>query len=308
MTAQLTCFLASYIVAFMLELARLWKSHVSLRWASLGFTAAGVVAQIWYLLARSQASQLPPLLASTHDWLLVSALLLVGAYLVYMIIAFRREGFASLGLFVLPLALAMVGAASLVRTSPDRLLESARFWKMLHASSLSIGITGVLIGFVLSLMYLLQHRRLKQKKNLGRGFALPPLTALARYNWWMIIISVPMLTLGLLTGYMLILQARQSEVPFAWGDPVVIGFSVLWIGMVALFVWLLYSKPSRNRQVAMLTAWSCGFLVITLVGLQVLVSLTGIPSQHGALPGAESSRLARLPYSVQQYPHDEEKP
>jgi len=282
---HLFCFLASYSAALLLEVLRLWKSATWMRWASLGFTGAGVIAQVWYLLARSRATQLPPLLASTHDWLLVSALLLVVAYMGYALFRFRQPGYTSLGLFVLPLSLLMVGAASFVRDSPNRLLETERFWKMLHASSLSIGITGVLIGFLFSLMYLLQHRRLKQK-HVQRRFVLPPLSVLAHYNRWMVILSVPMLTLGLITGLILAFQAKQASVPFAWGDPIVIGFCVLWIGMFGLFVWLLQGQPAHGRHVALLTVWACGFLIVTLVGLQVLVSVLGIPSQHGTRPQA----------------------
>lgn len=284
MQVHLFCFLASYSVAFLLELVKLWKKQTWLHWGALGFTSAGVIAQFWYLLARSREAQLPPLLASTHDWLLVSALLLVCVHLLYTFIVARQSSGASLGLFVLPLALMLVGAARLVRNSPDRLLETERFWKMLHASSLAIGMTGVLIGFLLSLMYLLQHRRLKQKVEVHRGLSLPPLTALARYNRWMVMLSVPMLTLGLLTGFVLVIQAKRAEVPFAWTDPVMLGFSVVWVGMVTLFGWLMRSKTTHGRHVALLTAWACGFLIITLVGLQVFVSLTGLPSQHGAVP------------------------
>ncbi|MCA8985301.1 MAG: cytochrome c biogenesis protein CcsA [Planctomycetaceae bacterium] len=302
MQAQLFCFLASYSVAFVLELARLWESRVWLRWGSLGFTAAGLAAQAWYLVARSHAAQLPPLLASMHDWLLVSALLLVSAYFIYAVLNFRLRGTTSLGLFVLPLALAIVGGATLVRDSPNRLLETARFWKMLHAGSLVIGITGVLIGFLLSLMYLLQHRRLKQKVQLQRGISLPPLAALARYNRWMVIFSVPMLTLGLVTGFVLVVQAKRAAAPFTWSDPIVLGFSVVWIGMVALFGWLIRSQPNHGRNVALLTAWAFGFLIVTLVGLQVLVSVTGLPSQHGSLPADNVIKLVGFEQQIEMQP------
>ena len=280
---HLFCFLASYCAALLLEVLRLWKSASWMRWASLGFSVAGVVAQGAYLLARSRATQLPPLLDSMHDWLLVSALLLMMAYIGYAIFRFRQPGYTSLGLFVLPLSLLMIGAASFVRASPNHMLETERFWKMLHASSLSIGITGVLIGFVFSLMYLLQHRRLKQK-HVQRRFVLPPLSVLAHSNRWMVIVSVPMLTLGLVTGLILAFQAKQAAVPFAWADPLVIGFCVLWVAMFGLFVWLLRGQPAHGRQVAWLTVWACGFLIVTLVGLQVLVNVLDIPSQHGTRP------------------------
>ena len=42
----------------------------------------------------------------------------------------------------------------------------------------------MLLGLVLSLMYLAQHRRLKNKQSLKTGLTLPSLERLARMNWW----------------------------------------------------------------------------------------------------------------------------
>jgi uncharacterized membrane protein len=41
--------------------------------------------------------------------------------------------------------------------------------------------------------------------------------------------------------------------------------------MAGLFVWLLKTRRTAGRQVAWLTLWACGFLLVTLVGLQVLI-------------------------------------
>ncbi|MFN5296759.1 MAG: hypothetical protein ACK5HA_00560, partial [Planctomycetaceae bacterium] len=65
------CFLASYALALVLEGWR-WRGRgANWRWASLAAILAGLLAHTWYLLNRSAQSHLPPLLASTHDWMLV---------------------------------------------------------------------------------------------------------------------------------------------------------------------------------------------------------------------------------------------
>src|SRR5882672_11435135 len=98
------CFLASYLVAFALELGRLLgRSRIS-RFVRLGFALAGFVAHTLYLLNRSQQTHLPPLLASTHDWMLVLAWVLALFYLFLTLV--QRE--LALGVFALPVVLLLV--------------------------------------------------------------------------------------------------------------------------------------------------------------------------------------------------------
>ncbi len=278
---HLICFLASYFLAFVLEMSRLWLAK---RWqhvAAILLTTAGLIAHTWYLLGRSFQAQLPPLLSSSHDWLLVSGWLLVVVYLAYSLKVGNREGYNSLGLFVLPVVLLLVVAAAFLNDSPSKAAQVERFWTMLHASSLSIGITGVFIGFLISLMYLLQHRRLKKKLNLRPGFSLPPLATLARFNYWAVMVSFPMLTIGLVTGVGMAVSSPVGKAVFSWKDPVVIGFGLVWGAMFILFLWLARKKTDNGRQVAMLTAWAFGFLIVTLLSLQVLANLIGIQSHNG---------------------------
>ena len=74
--------------------------------------------------------------------------------------------------------------------------------------------------------------------------------------------------------------AKGGDASVNWTDPVVIGGAVTWIAMGILFVWLLTQKRSPGKQIALLTAWSCGFLLVTVIGLQVLTSAIGM--RHGA--------------------------
>ena len=85
------CFLASYLVAFALELTRFKRRtppgmSLAGRFVMIGFGVAGFVAHTLYLLNRSQQTHLPPLLASTHDWMLVLAWVLVLVYLFFALV------------------------------------------------------------------------------------------------------------------------------------------------------------------------------------------------------------------------------
>ena len=66
---QVFCFLASYVVAFVLELARMLGKSRLHRAVTLGFGLAGFGAHTLYLLNRGG----PPLLSSVTDWMLVLA-------------------------------------------------------------------------------------------------------------------------------------------------------------------------------------------------------------------------------------------
>lgn len=271
------CFLASYTVAFVLEWTRLLGKR-SIHWGlTLLFGGAGFAAHTLYLLERSRQTDLPPLLSSPHDWLLVLAWLAIVFYL--FLTAVDRN--LPIGLFLLPLVLLLTGASYLVSDAGSAEITAQRGWKMLHASLLVFGIAGVLTGVVLSMMYLVQHWRLKHKQSPHAGLVLPNLEKLARLNWWAVVVSVPLLTLGLATGVGLGWYARQAAEPVSFWDPVVLGSGVAWLVMVVFFAWLLQARHPVGKQIAWLTLWSCGFLLITLIGLQVLTGRGPLESWHG---------------------------
>tara|TARA_B100000029_G_scaffold381923_1_gene377100 strand:- start:153 stop:1025 length:873 start_codon:yes stop_codon:yes gene_type:complete len=277
------CFLASYLVAFALELVRLRKpGRVGVLVGGL-FSLAGFVAHTWFLWNRGKEAELPPLLSSSQDWTLVLAWLAVGLYL--FLIACDRK--LSIGVFLYPLVLMLVGVSYLLADSPSDLAvaeEAARNgWAMLHVSSLVLGAAGVLIGTVLSLMYLWQHRRLRHKSMAAGGLSLPSLERLARMNWWSVMVSVPLLTIGMGTGLVLLLSGTAKTPELSLSDPVVVANGLSWLGLVGLFGWLLLRPTATGKQVAWRTLLACGFLLVTVVGLSVLTSSGGVSSGHASV-------------------------
>ena len=272
------CFLASYLLAFGLEIAR-WMRQVSInRIVMLAAAAAGMLAHTVYLFNRSEQTGMPPLLSSMHDWMLVLAWLVVGSYL--FLTALNRK--LPLGVFLLPVVIFLIVMAYFVSGSPNvrvapkvAIEEAYNGWIMLHATLLVFGITGVVVGFVLSVMYLYQHRRLKHHQAMANGLALPSLERLARLNRWAVIISVPLLTLGLLFGVFVGLLSRKTANPIQFADPVVIGNGIVWLVMLVFFIWMLATKRPIGKQVAWTTIWAFGFLLVTIISLQVLTGGLG---------------------------------
>ncbi len=271
------CFLASYVLAFACELGQIRWRHALARIVSLLMAVAGLIAHTFYLLYRSNQSDLPPLLSSAHDWLLVVAWLAVRVYLFVSL----AEGELGIGLVMWPVVLLLVVSAQYVTAAPSHVLDYHRNWKLLHATLLMLGTTFVLLGFVLSLLYLWQHRRLKQRQTQSRAIKLPNLELIERLNRWTILAAVPLQTLGIASGFGLSIFSKGGELAMTWTDPVVIGGAVTCLLMGVLFVWLLIQKRSPGRQVALLTAWACGFLLVTLIGLQMLTAAVGMRSIHG---------------------------
>lgn len=275
------CFLASYGCAFLLELAQLKWKHTVIRLLALLMAAAGLVAQTFYLLNRSQETELAPLLSSAHDWLLVLGWIVVLVYLFVSLV----DSQLTTGLLIWPIVMVLVVAAQYAPRSRQLDIDYLRGWKMLHASMLVLGTTGILLGFVLSLLYLWQYRRLKHHQMMGSTVKLPNLELIERLNRWSILAAVPLLTIGVVTGFGLTIAPHKTGLAILWEDPVIIGGGITWTLMGILFFWLLTHKSSPGRQVAKLTVWSCGFLLAMLVGLQVLVSAVGTRGLHGAPAG-----------------------
>ncbi|MDB4731230.1 cytochrome c biogenesis protein [bacterium] len=260
------CFFASYFCALILELTQFLKVSKVVRWSSFALAFAGFVAQTIYLVERSRHSDLPPLLGSTHDWLLVSAWLSIVFYLGAKV----WDQSLSIGLFVLPVVLLLIGASRFVSDQPNPRVTIAYWWTMVHASFWMLGILGVILAFVMSLMYLLQHYRLKHKKAPLPALRMLSLERLSRMNWWLIVSSVPLLTLGMVTGlWMSYLRAGSAEpVDLAQLDFVM--FALVWVGMTFLFGWLLVSRKATGRLVAWRTILACAFLLVTILAIEFL--------------------------------------
>ena len=299
---SVVCFLASYMVATVLEFLRLRserpaydspdsvvrKSISTLtrepgrRGLMLIAAAAGFFAQTLYLFVRSNDTKLPPLMASSHDWLLVLAWVVVLLFLFVTIL----EKELSIGYFVLPVVLLLVVSASFASKDTSKFVDgdnpiqvAKSGWTMLHVSTLVIGIAGVLASLILAVMYLMQHRRLKQKAAEQTGVHLPSLAKLGQWNWWSIVVSVQLLTLGMASGVLLGFAAKEQQVAFEFSDPVILGSGAGWLAMIGLFGWLIATNRPAGKQVAMLTVWACAFLLLTVVGLQVLTG-SGLQSVH----------------------------
>ena len=253
---HISCFVASYAVALLLELARLLLRTQARILGTLGFTAAGILAQTIYIVLRStpDPQQAPPL-SSWFDWLLLVAWGVAVAYLIQMI----RRPQAAAGIFMLPLVLVLIGVASLFRhAEPFPRDQAMHVWGMVHGMALLLGSVVVMLGFIAGVMYLVQSRRLKKKLPPPRGLKLPSLEWLQQSTKHALLLSSWLLAAGLLSGVILNLLQGRNRMP--WTDPVVWTSGILFVWLVVVLVFEAVYKPAQQgRKVAYLTLASFRF-------------------------------------------------
>ncbi|QGJ72078.1 Hypothetical protein PBC10988_37930 [Planctomycetales bacterium 10988] len=287
------CFAASYTVSFLLEWTRpLFRSGVR-GFLMLGFAAAGLIAHTLFLWHRSlsEITQHAVPLSSSYDWYLMAAWVLATCYL-YLTICYPRT---SIGIFMLPLVLALIGVATFFADSiPFTEKQTLLIWGWLHGMCHMLGSVAVMLGFVSGAMYLLQARRLKQSRLPSQGMKLPSLESLERMASQAIRWSVLFVGLGLLTGLALnVVSAmvnEESNPQIAWTDPLVWVSCLLfgWILIVAIFG-QVYQPTRQGKKIAYLTMATFLFLV-----LQLSFTLW-YPTDH-----RNSSTHATLPENLQK--------
>ncbi|MGC3971730.1 MAG: cytochrome c biogenesis protein CcsA [Pirellulales bacterium] len=272
---SLTCFTASYAVALLLEITRMWFRSGLRGVIMLGFAAAGVFAHTIYLGKRATESIGTPL-SSEFDWYLIAAWALAAVYLGWsarqQLVANERR--TAVGIFILPLVLGLVAVGYYFGGRQPLAREVAsNFWVRTHLTCLALGFVSVLVGFVIGVMDLVQASRLKRKIPPQQGLKLPSLEWLERSGVRSVYASFVLLALGLLTGVILNMVNGQFE----WSDPTVLRFAVVVFWQTAATTFLSLYRPARQgRKTAYITI-ATAVIVLLSLGLGHF-----LPSRHGA--------------------------
>jgi ABC-type uncharacterized transport system permease subunit len=257
---NLSCFTACYAIALVLELPGRWSRFKFRRAACLLAASVGVIAHTWYLGYR--VSEIPSApLASHHDWLLLAAWLLAVIY-VGGLFYYPRS---SLGAFLLPAVLALVGVSWFAATEPIASFEAPRVWGLVHGLFLLLGTVAVLLGFLAGLMYLIQSSRLKQKRSDNDGLRLPSLEWLQRVNSRALGAAALLVGGGFVTGILNRLAFESQRGLLPWNDPVVLSLAAMlaWLIIAEVFR-LVYPAARQGRKVAYLTIAAFVFLLLVL--------------------------------------------
>ncbi|MEZ6139432.1 MAG: cytochrome c biogenesis protein CcsA [Zavarzinella sp.] len=225
----------------MAEIIFLMMPRRWLKVTSVLFGVAGLIAHTIYLIVYH------PTAANAHG----SLLLLGWVFGVFYLSAMVHSRTRVWAVFVLPLVIILVGLSYGFRADQSTTWFSGNhFWGTVHGLLLLLGYVGITMGFLASIMYLIQSRRLRQKKALLGGFKLLNLERLEDMNRRGIYLAMPFLTVGLLLG---ILRLPWTE--FAnqqWTTPKIVATAGLWLTMV-LLIYLRYSTSVASRRLAWFT-------------------------------------------------------
>jgi ABC-type uncharacterized transport system permease subunit len=253
------CFGLSYLCAFVLELARLIWPGKGWRTASLFFGIAGFIAHTFYVFVHV------PSPATPYGSLVLLALVLAVFYL-YGTIHHAKQAWA---VFVLPVVIGLVGMSFVLLHSGEASptysalvwASGERFWGAVHGILILCASVGVSVGFLASIMYLIQSRRLRNKILPARGVPLLSLERLEKMNRWALNSTVPFLTVGLFVGTLLIKQNRELDE--GWLSLKVISTTGLWVVFLVL-LYMRYAKHVAPRRLAILSIVAFGLMLVAL--------------------------------------------
>ncbi|MFQ5890801.1 MAG: cytochrome c biogenesis protein CcsA [Gemmatimonadota bacterium] len=261
--AALLCYLAAWVTH--LEFFRRGRSSPDGR--AVGATSAGFVFHLAGLVAFALHERALPLVgvgpASSTLALAVVAFTL-GA-------AVRPDTRAS-GLFLLPLAVALLAEAILVGLHPaPRQLAFRGPWLVLHVTTVFAGFAGLALASAASAMYVLQFRTLK-RKEFGSVFRFfPSLDALDRLGGLGLGIGFPALSVGLLAGWGWTLTYGPTLPP---DDPQVVLAVVAW-GSYLAAIGARLSPRWRGPRAALVSAAAFVATALAFVVLRLLADGTG---------------------------------
>jgi ABC-type uncharacterized transport system permease subunit len=208
-----------------------------------------------------------------HFTLSVASMLACAIYLALR----RRYHIDVVGAFVAPLALTFLLASTLVTMSaPDPHYRRAIL--PVHVASNLLGDALFMLAFAAAVAYLLQERRLKEKKLAGFFRKLPSLDALDRAEHRFLLAGFPFLTAGIVTG---VYWAHDVEAGGAADVARAIFGYTTWI----LFAGVLLLRAGagwRGRRAAYGTIAGFSFAVLVLI-VYLLRTAPPLPAVASAL-------------------------
>ena len=196
----------------------------------------------------------------THETLSLLGLILSVAFL---LLAARYKTVA-FGIFLLPIAVLLTIVPAFHPGHETIAYPAIRTgWLMLHIALLLIAYAALFLSLIASVLYLVQERRLKQKRTarpLSRFAAwLPPLETLDQIALNSLRFGLPCMTTGLLIGSVL---ALETTGPAFFADPKVLLSVAMWVAYV-LMIFIRRHSGLRGRRAVYLSSFV--FLVVLAV-------------------------------------------
>ncbi len=284
---SITCFVASYLVVLALEVSRMFFQTNLRSILRLGLMAAGLFAHTVFIAFHTQSSVGSDgiWLGSWLGWGLAVAWMLAASYL-WLTIAKPKS---LIGLFLLPVTLLLILVSNAWGDSrPFTPGRAKTVWNLIHGGALLMGTVTVALGFVFSVMYLVNARRLKQK--LTGWFKLPSLEWLQTSAERSLAVSTALFACGLASGIALVTVKQSTQAapgPIPWGDPVIWSSAILFSWLLLATLFIVFYRPARQgKKIAWLVTVSFLFLIVELL----IILQFGHATPESNRAGSESVR------------------
>jgi hypothetical protein len=277
-----TCFLIAYGLVWLTELARFAsKSESAQRWSTRAAVSMFILAFLThslYLVDRVMAAwgvgeRFQPF-ETWQEWGILAAWTVAIAF-AFMI--WRRSD-KQIGLFVLPLILALIGLAvafpakTPIATNND---TTASFWRLVHSVAMLIGTMLVTLGFAMATMYLVHAWKLKHKVPARGMIRLPSLEYLQSMGRNCILGSAASVGFGVISGAIMSFT-RDGQI--AWTDRGIIftGGLFLWLCFAAVAQWV---SANRGRG-----EWTAAMSILSFLIVVIVLAMV-VTAPHGTAPG-----------------------
>ena len=219
------------------------------RWRHIAMPAAlSAVFFHFVALAEMLNAAHHALPVDTHESLSMLGLLLGAAFLVLATV-YRTVSF---GVFLLPVA-ALLTLVPAFRPGAEvldyPLLHTG--WLFLHVALLLAAYAALLISLIASVLYLIQERRLKQKRTSQARSWLPPLETTDQIALKSLLFGLPCMTAGLLIGSVI---AQEQFGAKYFSDPKILLTFALWIAYVAM-IFIRRASGLRGRRAVYLSSF-----------------------------------------------------
>lgn len=218
---------------------------------ALGGAFFHFVAIVETLIAAHRA--LP---VDSHETLSWFGLLLVVGFLV-LATKYRTVSF---GIFLLPVAVLLTLVPAF---KPGQEIIAYPFirtgWLFLHVALLLAAYAALFLSLISSVLYLIQERRLKQKRGTPARTWLPPLETTDQIALKSLLFGLPCMTAGLLIGSVVALQTIGAAF---FADPKVLLSLLMWVAYIGM-IYIRRHSGLRGRRAVYLSSFV--FLVVLAV-------------------------------------------
>lgn len=244
-----------YVIAIGFFAAFLRRGH-----QSLAILARSALALAFGLQLLSVVGRLVQ--ASTQPWggiqqtLSLLSLLLVAGYLV----ASSRREMQALGAFVAPLALLFFLGSSISPGVTPVTPQVRSLLLRLHIGLNLVGLCTLALAFAVSLAYVVQESLLR-RKQLGAAFRhLPALDRLDRLGLRLVMVGLPLLTLGIVTGTLWARRVGSHGLSLSPAQALAILSWMIFAGVLLLR--LAAGWRGRRAAIGTIVGFACAVVVL----------------------------------------------